>query len=191
MRTDLREVRRRDLERAAFEVLKQHGFSGTTVAKVAEVAAMSPGVVHFYFKNKEELLESAMLFIYRPMHDIIVSRLKQAKSPIERIWAVIEGETAEEFFDVGSARAWVSFFAQTSVVERYARIQRIFHRRTQSNLVSAIKQILPADEARELALELSVMIDAVWLRLAIGDQTYTREFALSHIRKYLEARLKT
>ena len=46
---------RRILE-AVRKILAQKGYAGTTVALVAEEAGVSRGLLHYYFKNKEEML---------------------------------------------------------------------------------------------------------------------------------------
>jgi len=186
LRTKIREIRRRDLERAAFEVLKTHGFSGTTVAKVAQVADMSPGIVHFYYKNKEELLEATVRYLNRPMHKAVIANLRAAKTPRDRFVAIIEGEIAEEIFNPDAARVWVSFFGQCFFVERYARIQRIFHKRLASNLMYTLRPIMNEADAKRLTLELSVLVDAVWMRMSVGYSDYTRGDAFRQIMAHYD-----
>jgi AcrR family transcriptional regulator len=41
---------------AAQRVLNTHGFSGTTIAKVAAEAGVSRGLLHYYFEDKEDML---------------------------------------------------------------------------------------------------------------------------------------
>lgn len=50
-----REKAERILE-GARAVLVRYGYSGATVSRVAEAAGVSRGLLHYYFKNKEELL---------------------------------------------------------------------------------------------------------------------------------------
>lgn len=46
---------------AAIEVLGQHGVEGTTIPRIAQHAGLTPGSVYRRFKDKEALLESAIL----------------------------------------------------------------------------------------------------------------------------------
>lgn len=41
---------------AALEVLKQHGYEGLTMDRVAEVAGIAKGSLYHYFRNKQELV---------------------------------------------------------------------------------------------------------------------------------------
>ncbi|HMA36597.1 MAG TPA: TetR/AcrR family transcriptional regulator [Chloroflexia bacterium] len=41
---------------AGYRVLSEQGYEATTVKKVAQVAGVSPGLFHYYFASKDELL---------------------------------------------------------------------------------------------------------------------------------------
>jgi AcrR family transcriptional regulator len=51
------------LLKAAIEVLGQHGVAGTTIPRIAAHAGLTPGAVYRRFRNKDVLLETAILRI--------------------------------------------------------------------------------------------------------------------------------
>src|SRR5258706_14012160 len=51
----------RKLLKAATEVLGQHGVEGTTIPRIARHAGLTPGAVYRRFRDKDELLETAIL----------------------------------------------------------------------------------------------------------------------------------
>jgi AcrR family transcriptional regulator len=51
------------LLRAAVQVLGHHGVAGTTIPRVAALAGLTPGAVYRRFRNKDVLLETAILRI--------------------------------------------------------------------------------------------------------------------------------
>jgi AcrR family transcriptional regulator len=53
----------RKLEKAAAEVLGQHGVEGTTIPRIAAHAGLTPGAVYRRFADKDALLESVILGI--------------------------------------------------------------------------------------------------------------------------------
>jgi len=53
----------RKLLKAAAEVLGQHGVEGATIPRIAEHAGLTPGAVYRRFRDKDELLETAILGI--------------------------------------------------------------------------------------------------------------------------------
>jgi len=59
MRTNtIREIRRGELSRAAFEAVIRYGLRKTTLEKVGSIAGVSKGVVLHHFKDKGALLEA-------------------------------------------------------------------------------------------------------------------------------------
>src|SRR3954465_9483899 len=55
----------RKLMRAATEVLGQHGLEGATIPRIAQHAGLSPAAVYRRFPDKNALLETVMLDIYK------------------------------------------------------------------------------------------------------------------------------
>jgi len=51
----------RKLLKAATEVLGQHGVNGATIPRIARHAGLTPGAVYRRFRDKDELLETAIL----------------------------------------------------------------------------------------------------------------------------------
>jgi AcrR family transcriptional regulator len=56
-RLDVKESRRTQLIEATIDSLARHGFAEFTLAQVAKSARLSQGIVNFYFRSKEALIE--------------------------------------------------------------------------------------------------------------------------------------
>src|SRR5436190_11777417 len=67
----------RKLLKAATEVLGQHGVDGTTIPRIAAHAGLTPGAVYRRFRDKDELLETAILGILERQDE----RLKASMTP--------------------------------------------------------------------------------------------------------------
>src|SRR2546428_3626204 len=52
--------RRERLLAAAYAVLAERGYEAATVKEVARAAGVAPGLVHYYWRNKEELLTEVL-----------------------------------------------------------------------------------------------------------------------------------
>ena len=55
-KSDLINLRRSQLTRAAYKVVGQKGYYDFTIKDIAREAGLSTGLIHYYFKNKEDLL---------------------------------------------------------------------------------------------------------------------------------------
>jgi TetR/AcrR family transcriptional regulator, transcriptional repressor of bet genes len=183
------DIRKKELRRAAFEVLQREGMAGATLEKVAAHAGASKGIVLHYFANKQELFEHAMREANAELRDAVVARLNRAVTPRDRLEAVIEGNFEERFFQPSICHAWLSLCAEVPREPQLARIQKVIHARMRSNLMSALVALVPEDECEQVALAITALIDGLWLRLGLQSDGFTREDALQQMRAYLSYRL--
>jgi TetR/AcrR family transcriptional regulator, transcriptional repressor of bet genes len=183
------EIRRRELRQAAYSVLQTEGLAGTTLEKVAAHAGASKGIVLHYFRNKQELFEQAMREANAALRIAVVERLRHARTPRERVTAIVLGNFEAEFFKPSISHAWLSLCAEVPREPQLARLQKVFHARMRSNLITALRDMVDRQEAEELALGISALIDGLWLRMGLDAQSVTRESALAHMQRYLDRNL--
>jgi TetR/AcrR family transcriptional repressor of bet genes len=50
------EERRGQIVRALSRVMATHGYAGASVARIAEAAGLTPGLIHYHFASKQEIL---------------------------------------------------------------------------------------------------------------------------------------
>nr|WP_316653078.1 transcriptional regulator BetI [uncultured Gellertiella sp.] len=183
------EIRRHELRRAAFEILQTEGVAGTTLEKVASHAGASKGIVLHYFRNKQELFEQAMREANAALRIAVVERLRQAKTPRERVLAIVEGNFEASFFKPSISHAWLSLLAEVPREPQLARLQKVFHARMRSNLISALVELVSRPEAEALATGISALVDGLWLRLGLDSSSITREEAIAQITRHVEMSL--
>lgn len=189
-RTSFEDIRRVELIEAAHRVFMADGLSGMTTARICEEAGMSPGILAYYFKGKDEVLFGMVRYNNRILMEEVIERLKTAKSRWERLTAIIEGNFPPDAFNRNAANAWLSVVSAAHTNSQYARLQRIFYKRLGSNVSSSLSGILPAKQLKAITLSISVMIDGLWLRKATGsDLTHTDavQVIVDHIRAALTA----
>jgi AcrR family transcriptional regulator len=67
--------------KATLEVLSKKGYENTTINDIADTAKLSRGLLHYYFKDKEDLVAQAMSFGFGSMWDSSIGSLQNAGSP--------------------------------------------------------------------------------------------------------------
>lgn len=166
-------------------MFRTHGLAGLTTARICAEAGLSPGILAYYFKGKEDVLFQMVRYNNRILMEDIIRRLRLARSGWERLAAIVEGNFPAGTYDRAAANAWISVCAAAATNAEYARLQRFFYRRLASNLASALRPALAADRAGPLILSVGVMIDGLWLRKA-SDDTLGRDdvvdLILGHVR---------
>jgi TetR/AcrR family transcriptional regulator, transcriptional repressor of bet genes len=166
-KTRIEDLRRIELIDAAHRVFMLHGLSGMTTARICAEAGMSPGILSYYFKGKDEVLFAMVRKNNRALVEDVVLRLRQARTPAERLFAIIEGNFPEAYFHRNIASAWLSVCAASAVKPDYARLQRVFYRRLASNIASTLKDLVEPDRIPGIALSSGVQIDGLWLRKSV------------------------
>lgn len=63
MSTDTREK----ILQAAFDVLSREGYENTSIKEIAEQAGVAQGLVHYYFKSKQQLVLAVLMSVCRQM----------------------------------------------------------------------------------------------------------------------------
>ena len=75
---------------AALQLLAKNGYENTTINDIAHAAGMSRGLLHYYFKDKEDLVAKALTFGFGPMWDASMGKIQNARSPEQLVDTMIE-----------------------------------------------------------------------------------------------------
>ncbi|HPP52316.1 MAG TPA: TetR/AcrR family transcriptional regulator [Thermoguttaceae bacterium] len=74
---------------AALEVLRQYGYEGLTIERVADGAGISKGSVYNYFQNKQELIRFVFDRIVEPAIQATEQIMAQATGALEKLEALL------------------------------------------------------------------------------------------------------
>ena len=171
--------RRRQLLEAAIDCIVAHGFAATTLAKVSSAAGLSQGMAVFYFKTKELLLEETLRYHYESYERVWRRALEEASSDtIDRIVAFVLADLDPEIFNARNAALWASFWGESGVRPRFAKICDDFdHRRNEvlkELCLSVEDQIAgPGWTVQEILDTLDNVTDGMWVRLHIAPDSMT------------------
>jgi TetR/AcrR family transcriptional repressor of bet genes len=160
-------IRRRQLIDAAIASIHEYGLADTTVARIARKAGVSPGIVHHYFTGKDDLLFETMRQLLADLRADVVERYSRARTPTERLQAVINACFGDVQFSPEVVAAWLGLYGTARQSERLQSILTIYHRRLRSNLMSDLRALVPPPEAARIAEGIGAMIDGLWVRYAL------------------------
>ena len=187
-RTRIEDLRRTELIGAAHRVFMLHGLDGMTTARICQAAGMSPGILLYYFKGKDDVLFEMVLYNNRLLLQAVVAGLQLASTRQDRLTAIVEGNFPAHAYEQTVAMAWVSVCAAAAKNPRYAKLQKIFYRRLRSNLGSVFTGIVDSGRASRIETATGAMIDGLWLRKSAGDPL-TRDDAITVILTTIAALL--
>jgi AcrR family transcriptional regulator len=111
-KNNLLNLRRAQLTKAAYKVVAQKGYNDFTIKDIAEEAGLSTGLVHYYFKNKEELLFKLLKEMNSNLRYNLKKALTELTEPKDKLMAFCD--EAFELVDKEKAYFYVliDFWAQ-------------------------------------------------------------------------------
>ena len=71
-------------------LLAKKGYENTTINDIADAAGISRGLLHYYFKDKEDLVAKALTFGFGPMWDSSIGKIQNARSPEQLVNSMID-----------------------------------------------------------------------------------------------------
>ena len=178
-------IRRSALVEATIHEIGAHGTLDVTVSQIAKRAGMSSALAHHYFGSKEQMFAAAMRHILALYGAEVRGAMLMAKTPHDRIEAVIRASFAPKQFRPEYVSAWLNFYVQAQKSDEAKRLLHIYQRRMRSNLNHAFRQIAGAD-ARMLARGLAAMIDGLYIRQALRADPMSPAAAIDVLIHYLD-----
>jgi TetR/AcrR family transcriptional repressor of bet genes len=122
-RPSLRRERRAEITVAFARVLARTGYAGATIGAVAREAGVAPGLVHHYFRDKADLLDSLL--------DELLGRFRaraaSCSAESDPLPAYLDAAMAlGDSADIAAARCWVGLLAEAiRSPALFARVRRL------------------------------------------------------------------
>ncbi len=79
---------------AAFDLLSRQGYENTSIKDIAEAAGVAQGLVHYYFKSKQQLVVSVLAEVCRQMEYVPANGVEGAQAAYSKFRAMLKDERA-------------------------------------------------------------------------------------------------
>ncbi|MGH9291809.1 MAG: TetR/AcrR family transcriptional regulator [Acidimicrobiales bacterium] len=165
-----REMRREEVLEATWRVLARGGIEGLNIREVAAEAGYSTGVVAHYFKNKDDVVRSALLRVWRRESERIAERTASLHG-LAALDAI-----AAEVLPVGEQRSlemavWMSFWAAAIGDKELAAEQQKYYAGWRALLRRHLEEAVHLEEVADIdchleAVRLAALIDGVGIQAA-------------------------
>jgi TetR/AcrR family transcriptional repressor of bet genes len=188
----IRDQRRRDLIRATVAVIARHGYSGTTVSRVARKAGVSVGLVNFHFHSKERLVRETFRHLSAEFDLVWRQNLAAvADDPRARLDSMIRSYFDPQIFTREKLPVWFTFWSDAELRDRYRVAAVRIERRYLQEVEAEIGRLLGTSrDAAELAgkgtAALSAMIDGFWLQFMLYPGKFDRRVAIETCLAFLQ-----
>jgi len=183
--SSIRDRRRRELIEATITVIAEHGYAGTTVARVAKEAGLSVGLMNFHFKSIDSLFDETFRFISTEYDEVWREAMAKVEGapPALRLKSMIEAYFDPRVFTHRKLAVWFAFWSDANLRDRYRslvlKVERRYSRELERTVMELAKErgIAPRD-ARVMATSLTAMIDGLWLQFMLNPKSADRRYAV-------------
>lgn len=182
-------LRRRALIDAAISAIGERGSLDVTMSDIAGRAGVSSALAHHYFGAKDELLQATMRHLLGELNADTRRALAAARTPRERVTAVIAVNFSDKQFRPETIAAWLAFYVEAQKATALRRLLRVYARRLHSNLMSGLAGLMRRADAEQTAEGIAALIDGLYIRRALKDGTPNAASAIALVEDYLETRL--
>lgn len=144
------ELRRAQIADAMLAVIAELGLDAATVPAVAAAAELTPSLVHYHFKTKDEILPLALERLALLLELRAEARLRTAGAePRARVHALIDAWLArDEGADPRAVRAWAAIGAAAARREDVRALTDAFMSRVVERWEREVARALPAARRR-------------------------------------------
>ena len=150
-------MRREQIEEAALQSVLKHGFPGSSLRVVAQEAKVPLSILHYYFKDKDDL----MLSVVQRLFEGGLERLKEVRArehdPLRRIEALLQAYVMQTTENWRSTIAIIEYWAACVRRGTVDRFYTQLHFRLRELLGEALREAR-ADDPEGMALALLGMM---------------------------------
>jgi AcrR family transcriptional regulator len=189
--TPIREARQRQLIEATIVAIGRHGYAKLTLNHVASLAGLSPGIVNFHFRSKEQLLAATLEYLVEEYEAFWTQALAKAgDSAAAKVDAMIEADFDPQVNSLEKVAVWYAFWAEAqanpSYRERVSRLEARYFEDSRDLFQRLIEEGGYAGISPDaVAYGLNAMMDGFWFDLVIDPASFDREEAKRICRLFL------
>jgi len=189
------EQRKAEIIGALLKVMARNGYEKASIVQIAKEAKLAPGLIHYHFKNKQEILIAMVNWIAEVGSVRLATIDKMSTTPWDRLKAFInarlatgEGESPE------AVLAWVTIASESI---RQPEIKELYEKMIAAQLIT-LQQLITAVAGKKLsgkevthlsAIVLSAMEGAFQLS-ATANHVMPKNYASDSIIELLSKKLK-
>ncbi len=188
--------RREQMLRAALEVIADRGYGDTRIADVAERTGISPALVIYYFKTKDQLLTEAIRYSEDTWYASGQRRLAALPTAAERVEEIVAMSCLPEADPEprDSWLLWLDFWALAARNPEVAGLRQKADERWRDLISSLVTAGQEAGEFRAVdpnnfAILLSALLDGLAIQIALDDPVVSPERAFDLSMRFIADQL--
>jgi TetR/AcrR family transcriptional repressor of bet genes len=184
---------RQKLITATLNSIAKRGFADTTLARVAEGAGLSRGIVNFHFRSKDALFLETLKFMSREYREHWVRALDGAgPTAAEKLEAVLMVDFDPPICSRNRIAAWFAFYGEAKSRPTYLMACTDMDEVAFQSIVNLCRTIIeeggyPNLHPVRVAEGFTTMVEGLWLNILISPHDSNSELSKQTMSIYLRA----
>jgi TetR/AcrR family transcriptional repressor of bet genes len=193
-RAEKKQQTKKRILKAIAQIIAREGFTGVTMAQVAELTGLSRGMCNYHFETKEQVMIDVLKMIYDEHETIWKSVVDDAtKSPVEKISTLVEVLLSKPFATEETLSVWQAYWGVPQYRQLYLEICTAGDRAYESSIEELLSLLANGrDEIKgipikELAVAFTGIIDGMHTEYLIAPGRLSRNNAIKVCYAYLSS----
>ncbi len=144
--------RRAQIVHGLLRLLPTRGYANASIAAIAREAGLAPGLVHYHFGNKKQILVAAAVALGDLLRQRFDLRVSNAGTAEERLTAWVDAHLdLGDDADLDATAAWAALGAEAQRDEEVQGVYREFLGADRARLAELLAEVVPPERAAVLA----------------------------------------
>jgi AcrR family transcriptional regulator len=191
-----KDLKRRDIARAAMGVFSERGFDATSMSLVAGAAGVGKGTIYEYFDSKDEMIAAAILIWLEDIIEGARSLSQRIEDPELRLRTFVSESMAEFTRDQSAIQTSISVFQvvlsnldnskwSDPIQSAFKDTWKIIVQIIMDGHEKGVFNISDQGEAEKIAINLLAFLDGICLHYYASGGRFDLMIQVDHYMKYL------
>ncbi len=167
--------RREEIVWALYDCLAERGQEKITIKEIAVRAGLTPGVIHYYFKSKDDIISSLAAAIMEKYSNLIDEQLAAASSTEKKIESAIDFMVDELIFDRPLNRVFYNLIQMAFERQSLGQVVKDFLKEYRRRLARVFEEAGAGKSSKGLGAALVAVTEGFSLQCMVDPTAFKRK----------------
>ena len=188
-RKSIASERREQIIWALYDCLVEKGHEKVTIKEIAAKAGLPSGVIHYYFKSKDDIVSNLAEAMVQRYSNMVQNRLKAAKSTDQKINHAVDFIIDSLIFDLPLNRVFYNLIQMAFERKELGIVVKKMFKNYREQLSQVFKAAGAGEESNMLGAYLVAVTEGFSLQLMVDPDSLNRNDVSKTITQAIQARL--
>jgi AcrR family transcriptional regulator len=190
-RTSNASERREQIIWALYDCLVEKGQEKVTIKEIAFKAGLPPGVIHYYFKSKDDIVSNLAGVIVQKYSSMVQEHIEKAKSTAQQINYAIDFIIDKLIFDLPLNRVFYNLIQMTFERKELGSVVKKMFENYREQLSQVLDAAGVGAQSSMLGASLVAVTEGFSLQLLVDPDAFSREDVNKVFKQLIQSRLLT